>query len=265
MKTWMFALLESMIALLGLAAYFWADNIPVATTAAVLVAVLGISQSLISAYKKRQLDDYQDRQFLKSLGVVDDQLQELLDGLIDPPKPHNPSVRATLRSCFGKAATQLIRDYEQTIKAIADNDPDADEIAEQFAADVDPWAVGSYLQGLSALAANKIEAAHAHFTTATEAQSSWVTPWLAWATTAYRQKLWGEIRERHPHINGMELLPYDCGDEISFLKLSEVQRQELAEEFQLASTSLGNYYAIAELLRSKDQIADSREEFKKAA
>ena len=63
----------------------------------------------------------------------------------------------------------------------------------------------------------------------------------------------------------MELLPYDAGDEGSFLKLSEDERNALADRFQRAAASLGNYIAIAEYCRSKEQIAASRDELKKVA
>lgn len=49
----------------------------------------------------------------------------------------------------------------------------------------------------------------------------------------------------------MELLPYGAGDETTFLELSEEEHEELIDQFQLAASSFGNYYAIAEYCNSK--------------
>ena len=61
MKIWLFALSQSVIALLGLAAFFLADNVLLATLAAVMAALLGISQPFIAAHKSLKLEIYQQR------------------------------------------------------------------------------------------------------------------------------------------------------------------------------------------------------------
>lgn len=265
MKIWLFALLQSAIAALGLAAYFLADNIVIATAAAVMAAAVAIAQPLISARKQQKIGAYHDRQFAKSLRGVSKQVKSLLNDCIEPPLPHRESVAIGLRSAFQQDANKLLAQYDAAVEAISSGDADAADLATEFADAVDPWSVGPYLQGLAQLNAGDSEAAYDYFSAAKEAQSSWVAPWLGWATTAFRLGRVAEISEQHPHMNGVNLLPYDAGDERTFLKLSEEVREGLGEQFQQAATALGNYYAIAELSKSKDQITDSHEEFKRVA
>jgi len=265
MKTWLFALLESTIALIGLVAYFWADNVLLATSAAVVAASLAVAKPLFSANKERKLEAYRDRQYEKSLESVDEHLNELLNDTIDPPLPHRATIVAVIQHCFPREASLLIEQYDRTVQAISDGSSEAETLAAQYAEQVSPWSVGAYLQGLAALAIGTVVDAHMHFSAATEEQANWLAPWLGWATAAYRQGLYNEIREKHPHMCGVELLPYDAGDEHSFLQLSEDEREELTNLFQQAATSLGNFYAIAEYCRSKEQIAVSQAEMKKVA
>jgi len=265
MKTWLFALVQSAIAALGLVAYFWADNVAVASAAAVLAALVAIAQPLISAHKQQKLGAYQDRQFAKSLRGVDKQVKELLKDVIEPPLPHRATVAAGLHSAFSHEAAELLAQYDAAIEAISNCDAEAPAIAEEFADAVDPWSAGPYLQGLAALSSRNTEAAYEFFSAAKNAQSAWISPWIGWATTAYRLGRIDEIREGHPHINGVELLPYGAGDEQTFISLGEDDREELTAKFQQAATALANYYAIAEYMHSKEQIATSRDEFKRVA
>ena len=130
---------------------------------------------------------------------------------------------------------------------------------------VKPWSLGAYLLGLTAWSAGDTALAHRHFCIAKEQQPSWILPWLGWAASAHQQARWDELRGEHPHVCGVELLPYDAGDEATFIGLSADDREELTDSFQRAATSLGNYYTIAELSNSKQQMASSREEYKKVA
>jgi hypothetical protein len=265
MKTWLFALLESAIALIGLVAYFWADNIILATSAAMVAASLAVAKPLLSANKERKLEAYRDRQYEKSLETVDEQLNDLLKETIDPAVPHRATVVAVIHRRFPVEAALLIDQYDRTVHAISAGSAESETLAAQFADKVAPWSAGTYLQGLAALATGEVVDAHAHFLAATREQANWISPWLGWATAAYRQGLWNEIRENHPHLCGVELLPYGAGDENSFLKLTEAEREQLTSQFQQAATSLGNYYAIAEYCRSKEQIAVSQAEIKQVA
>ncbi len=265
MKTWLFAVLESVIALLGLAAYLFADNVVLTASAVAAAACLGVFQSLSSARQKTRLDAFQEQQFQKSVGAVDEQLQTLQEELIPPPWPHHPTVSAVLRSRFGEQACSLLEEYDRLVEAVAVGRTKAETLTNEFADKVADWSVGPYLQGLVCLMNEKVGPAREHFLAAQEAQSTWIAPWLGWATAAARQGRWDEIREQHPHLNGVEMLPYDAGDEQSFIALDEQERETVTDSFQQAARSLGNYYTIAELSRSKGQMFDSRAEFKKAA
>lgn len=265
MKIWLFALVQSAIAALGLVAYFWGENMILASAAAVLAAVVAIAQPLLSARKQQQFTAYHNRQFTQSMRGVSKQVKSLLKETIDPPLPHRESVAVGLRLAFPHEAKALLADYDAAVHAVSAGRSEAAELAADFADATDPWSVGPYLQGLAALGTGQIEKAHEHFSTAREAQTSWVAPWLGWATTAYRLGRIDEICEQHPHINGIDLLPYDCGDEQTFLQIDEAAREELGSRFQKAAQALGNYYTIAELSRSKEQINRSHEEFKQVA
>ena len=265
MKTWLFALLQSIIASLGLAAYFLADNLILVTLAVLLAGVLGITQPIVAAHQSRRREAYQELQYQNSVQEVDGHLQELLNALIDPPLPHRATVAVGLRARFGEDAPSLLNEYDKVANALAVGDAQLESLVTAFADRVSPWSVGSYLQGLAALAQGQRKLAHQRFVATTENQPSWISPWLGWATAAYQQGSWEEIRQNHPHLGGVELLPYDAGDESTFLELSEDERSALTAQFQQAATSLGNYYAIAEYCRSKDQLAASRDELKKVA
>ena len=265
MKIWIFALLEAGLAALGLAAYFLADNWYLTTAAVVVAALVGIAQPFLSAHKARKLTAYQDQQWDKSLDSVDDQLQGLLAEVIEPPLPHSATAKIHLQQQFAERADELIAAYDQLAQAINTNAEEATELAEQFSTAADFSPIAPYLQGLVALQSGDAESAFALFCAAKDRQSTWILPWLGWATAAWRCGKIEELRKNHPHICGVELLPYGCGDETSFIKLNEVEREELTSAFQEAARSLGNYYTIGEYCHSKQQIETSREEYKKVA
>ncbi len=172
MKIWLFALMQSMIALMGLTAYFLADDLVLATTAAILAAVLGISHPLIAAHKGRKLEIYRDQQYQNSLDSVDEQLQELLDKSIDPPLPHRATIAVALRNRFGEQATELLDQYDRVVQAVAAGSPESESLATHLADKVAPWSVGAYLQGIAALATGNVDQAHAKFSDAKQQQSS---------------------------------------------------------------------------------------------
>ena len=83
------------------------------------------------------------------------------------------------------ASTQPDPDvFDAAVQAISTGDAEAASLAHQFADAVDPWSVGPYLQGLAAMAGKNVETAHEYFSTAKDAQSNWVSPWLGWAWSA---------------------------------------------------------------------------------
>lgn len=265
MKTWMFALLEALIAALGLAAYFLADNIVLASSAVVMAAALGIAQPLLAAHKSRKFTAFQDRQHEKSVAAIDDQINGLAADLIAPPLPHRATVAALLRKRLGDEADGLLQEYDDLARAIETQQPDAVRMSGWLSSHLGSEALGEHLQGLAAFAADDLETAHRHFFAATESQPQWIAPWLGWAASAFQLRLWNEISERHPHLHGFDIQPYDVGDETTFVELSEVEREELVAEFQAAAAALMNYNALVEIERSKEKMAESREEWKKVA
>lgn len=265
MKLWLFALLQSIIAALGLAAFFWADNVVLASGAAIMAALLGIAQPLIAACKGRRLEDYQDRQFLNSMDAVDRQIADLLQDAIAPPVPHRASLVLAAQERFGERCVEVVQLYDQTCEAIAAGTTEAAELARRFEHQVTPWSAGHYLKGLEALQRADPGAALRHFCDAKDEQPSWILPWLGWAMAAYRLADWERLRTEHPHICGVELMPYGVGNESTFVTLTEEERAALTDQFQDVARSLGNYYTVAELSAAKQRSTVSREEYKRVA
>ena len=121
------------------------------------------------------------------------------------------------------------------------------------------------MEGLAALAMGDLNAARRFFEEATQLNSSWVMPWLGWATVCYEQQDYATLAREHPHINGVELLCYDCGDEEIFVELSGTERESLSELYQQTATALGNYYAAAEIAKSREKHVQMHEEMRRVA
>lgn len=265
MKTWMFALLEALIAALGLAAWFLADNIVIASVAAIAAAALGIAQPLLAARRSLRLGRFQDRQYRKALAGIDGTLSDLDAELIAPPLPHRATVAALLQQRLGDEADALLGEYDDLTRAIETQQPDAVRMSAWLSSHLGSEALGEHLQGLATYAVDDLESAHQHFSAATQAQPGWISPWLGWAASAYQLRLWDEIGERHPHLHKVDMQPFDVGDESTFLQLSKTERDELVAQFQAAATALMNYNALVEIGRSKEQMNATRDEWKKVA
>lgn len=265
MKTWLFALVQSIIAAMGIVAYFWADNVSLATTAVLLAAIVGIAQPLLAAHKDHKLTSYHQRQWDRSIDTVDDQLKTLLADVIEPPLPHRASVSLVLNKHVGERAGKLMNNYDAVVTAIGQRSDQSPRQAERFAQQITTSAIGDYLRGLAVLGAGHPDLACKHFESARDAQSQWILPWLGWATALYQQGRYDQLRTQHPHITGVELLPYGAGDENTFLELTNSERDELTELFQQVAVSLGSYYTIAEFCVAKKDIAASHEEYRKVA
>jgi hypothetical protein len=265
MKTWTFALLEALIAALGLAAYFLADDMVLASSSAILAAALGIAQPLLAARRSQRFGAFQERQHQKSVDAIDRQLDELSADLIPPPLPHRATVAALLRTRLGDEADALLHEYDELIHAIQTQQPDAVRRAGWLSSHLGSEALEEHLQGLAAFAVDDLETAHRHFSAATRVQPAWIAPWLGWAASAYQLQLWDEITDRHPQMHGCDLQPYDVGDESTFLQLSAGDREELVPRFQDAAQALINYHALVEIGRSKQQMKETRDAWKKVA
>ena len=262
---WMVVLLQSMIAVAGLAAYFFGNNFWLAVIAAGSVASLGIAQQLMGAKNQKNLDEWDDDQHEKTLVISSGYEEEALEGVIPPPLPHRPTVSAFLELAgLGNSNEQLQR-YDDLITDICDANEDCLYQAAAFSAELTGNVLGVALEGLAALAARDLDKARGFFEEATQLNSSWAMPWLGWATVCYQQGDFKTIAAQHPHINGVELLCYDCGDEEVFMQLAESERESLAELYQQTVTALGNYYAAAEMAKSRQSSEQTHEELRKVA
>lgn len=264
-KVWMVILLQSMIAVAGLVAYFIGNNFWLAGLAAGSAAALGIAQPLMGARKQKKLDECRDDQYEKSLTVIGGYEEETLEGVIPPPLPHRPTVSAFLELAgLGNSNEQLQR-YDDLIADICDANEDCPYQAAAFSAELTGNVLGVALEGLAALAVGDLDKARSFFEEATQLNSSWAMPWLGWVSVCYQQGDFETIAAEHPHINGVELLCYDCGDEEVYMQLAESERESLTELYQQTSTALGNYYAAAEMAKSRQSYEQTHEELRKAA
>ena len=264
-KIWLFALLQSLIAVVGLGAWFYADNALIAGGAAIAAAGLGVFQPLYGAWKHRQREEWADGQRKKTLDIVDSHIDSALEEVIAPPMPHRPTVAAFLRLAgLGDPDEQLQR-YDDVVKLIDQADGDCADEAAAFCVELMGNVLGVTLEGLAALALGRHEDALKYFREATLLHSGWALPWLGWATVCYEQGKFEELAAKHPHINGVELLCYDCGDEDVFMELSPAEREGLSALFQQTATALGNYYAAAEMAKSRQQQIESHEEYRRVA
>jgi len=264
-KLWLFALLQSFIVVAGLAAYFYGNSVWLAGLAAGSAAVLGIVQPLAGAWKQRKRDDWQDEQHDKTLSVTGGHMDDALEGVIPPPLPHRPTVAAFLELAgLGNSNEQLQR-YDDLVADIRDADPDCPYQAAAFSAELTGNVLGVALEGLAALAVGNPDEARRVFEEAMQLNSSWAMPWLGWATVCYQQGDYKTLADQHPHINGVELLCYDCGDEEVFMQLADSERESLADLYQQTATALGNYYAAAELAKSRQASEQAHEELRRVA
>ena len=126
-------------------------------------------------------------------------------------------------------------------------------------------AVASHLCGLADFARKDWRAAQQHFKHATSVRPAWVAPWLGWAAATFQLQEYDILSGEHPHLTGVEMLPYDSGDEKTFLAIAEPEREELVELFQATAKSLGNYYTMAEICRSKQRMIATQAELQKVA
>lgn len=265
MKIWLFGLLQSLIAVTGLAAYFYADNLLLTGIAVGSATVLGVAQPLLGARKQKKLEGSPHEQCVKTLSVIGGDVDDQLEGVIPPPLPHRATVAAFLElASLGDPCEQLQR-YDDLIEDIREADENCAFQAAAFSAELTGNVLGVAMEGLAALALGKLDKARRFFEEATQLNSRWAMPWLGWATVCYQQGDYETLAMQHPHINGVELLSYDCGDEEVFLQLSESDRETLLGLYQQTATALGNYYAAAEIAKSRQSCRQTHEELRHAA
>lgn len=264
-KVWLFALLQSIIAAAGLAAYFYANNLVLAGIAAGSAAILGIAQSLRGGWNHQQPDNRRDRQHVETLSVISVPEDDALDGVIPPPFPHRPTVAAFLKLAGLGDSTEQLQSYDDLVEDIQNANAGCTYQAANFCEELTGNVLGVAMEGLAALAVGDSDKARRFFEEATQLKSSWALPWLGWAAVCYQQRDYQTLAAQHPHINGVELLCYDCGDEDVFLQLAESEQESLSELYQQTTTALGNYYAAAEIAKSRETGLQTHNELRKAA
>lgn len=264
-RIWLFALIQSLIAAAGLAAWFYAESVLLAGIAAASAAVLGVAQPFLCAWKQKKLEDWRDRQHVKTLSAIGGHVDEALAGVIPPPMPHRPTVAVFFELAGLDDPSELLLQYDDLVDTIRDVDRDCTSRAAAFSAELTGNVLGVALEGLAALAVGELERSRKFFEEATQLNSSWAMPWLGWATVCYQLGDYETLAAEHPHTNGVELLCYDCGDEDVFLRLSESERGTLEELYHQTATALGNYYAAAEIAKSRQSYQQTREELRHVA
>ena len=262
---WLFGLLQIFIAVFGLAAYFYVHSLLLTGIAAVSATILGMSHPLLSARKQKTLKESRDKQCIQTLSVVPGGVNEQLEGPIAPPPPHRATVAVFLELAGLGNSRELLRQYDDLVTDICEADKDCVVQAAVFSAELTGNVLGVAMEGLAALALGDLGKARHFFEEATQLNSSWAMPWLGWAATCFQQGDYETLALQHPHINGVELLNYDCGDEEVFLQLSQSDRENLLDLCQQTTTALGNYYAAAEFARSRQTRPQTKDELHPAA
>ena len=264
-KISLFGLIQSLIVVAGLAACFYANNFVLVGIAAGLAVVWRVVGPLSGTGKQKKLEGLRDQQRVKTLAVIDGGADVQLEGVIPPPFPHRATVAAFLELAnLGDPGEQLQR-YDDLIEGIREADEDCAFQAAAFSTELTGNVLGVAMEGLAALALGNLDKAQRFFEEATQLNRSWVMPWLGWATVCYQQGDYETLAMQHPHINEVELLSYDCGDEQVFLRLSESDRESLLGLYQQTVTALGNYYAAAEIAKSRQSHQQTHEELHRAA
>ncbi len=264
LKTWLFAVLEASLALVGLAAYFWANNPTVAATAAILAAIFGIAQPMMAARAEHKRQAWIDRNYDKSIDTIESESAELVEGSIEPPLPHRPSLLARFQN-DSEQRPAWVSHYDE----IVDHLNCSRQIEPQQLQSLDQHLgcpeVIDYLQGLLAYREQRFNQATQHFRSASEQNPAWVSPWLGWSAAMFRDGKFIQLANEHPHVNSVEMLPYDVGNETTFLAIAEHERDSLVNDFQEAAVALGNYYAAAQLEKSKQEVLEAQQEYRKVA
>lgn len=266
MKIWLFAVVQSSIALVGFTAYFYAGIPIVAAAAGVLAVIIVIAQVLLSAKSRVLSDGGREPEQPKILKKIDAGDSNGSTELTDPPLPHRSTVAVLCREAFPDAADDLLARYDEVIAAIEEKSEDAERGADCLAADLPSESLGHYLCGLGALAQDNDEGARDYFAAATTAQSDWAEAWLGWAAACYRLEEFAELVTEHPSACGVKLAPCDCGNEAIRSTLPESDRAELATRFKQTSVALKSYAAAAKnMRRSRRAKPESQQERRKSA
>lgn len=266
MKIWLFALVQSMIALVGATAYFYAEIPSVAAAAGVLAGGVAIAQMLLAAKNRPRTGDGEAPERTKIIKTFDPGHSSAPAELADPPLPHRPTVESQFRAACPETADDLLARYDEVIAAIEEKSEDAERGADCLAPDLPNESLGHYLCGLGALAQENDEGAREYFAAAITAQSSWAEAWLGWAAACYRLEEFAELTTEHPRARGIELLPYDCGQKEIASTLSESDRAELDSRFKQTSSALKDYVAAAKrMMKSRRAKSDSHQKRRKSA
>jgi hypothetical protein len=251
MKLWLFALVQSLIALVGVTACFYAEIPTLAAAAAVLAVVVAIAQLMFTSQKRRPTGSARSRQNANSRNSPDDRANETPANAACPPLPHRATVEALCREASSQTADVLLARYDEVIAAIEAHSEDAERGADCLAPDLPSEALGQYLCGLGALAQENDEAARDYFAAATRAQSTWAEAWHGWAAACSRLEEFSDLYENHPRNRGVDLLPFDCGNERIAQTLSAEDRSELTARFKQSAAALGSLHATAKKAKSR--------------
>jgi len=257
-KTWIFVLTQSVIAATGISAWMSIGDVRIAGVAAAAVTALGIVRLFLARRKSAQRGVWADGQQMKTLPIVDRHVEcsvrqptdEPVAEMIAPPMPHRPTVAAFLELAgLGDPDDQLER-YDELVAMIERADDDCADEAASFCEELTGNVLGVTLEGLAALALGRQDDALKYFREATLLHSGWALPWLGWATVCHANGNFVELATRHPLTTGVELRPYDCGDEDVFVELKEADRPGLASLFEQTVAALKRYHNTAENQRS---------------
>ncbi|MGI9517788.1 MAG: hypothetical protein ACR2NP_12125 [Pirellulaceae bacterium] len=261
-KHWL-TIAEVGIAVIGLVGWILSSNIYVAVAAAVLMFVFGVTKPIMDARKSRRTQQYVERQFDRAESHVASEIAELVEKLPQPDVPPRELVHAMMVQCCGSQAAEQMEIYDDFAGYIAagQSPMDDNEATSRF---MQP----EILQQLKAIALYQMDdlaAAAAGFRSNTQVHPEWAAAWYGWLLCEFRQGNMQVVMDNNPQLSGIEWQPYAPGDQDCFLAMDEYDREEMITGYQVAMRGIGDLYAAASMHLGRQQIAESRDEYREAA
>ncbi len=261
-KHWL-TIAEIGIAAVGLVGWMLSSNIYVAVAAAVLMFLFGVAKPIMDARKSARTQQYVDQQFDEAASRVDAEISALLENLPQPDVPPRELVQAMMQQCCGSQATEQMQIYDELLDNLAAGQQplNGDNAAAQF---MQP----EILQQLEAIALyhhDDLAAAAEGFRSNTQVHPEWAAAWYGWLLCELRQGHVQVVMENNPQLQGIEWQPCAPGDQECFLAMDEYDREEMITGYQVAMRGIGDLYAAASLQQGRQQIVQSREEYREAA
>lgn len=263
MKKHWFTIVEVGVAVVGLVGWVLSNNIYVAMGAAIVMFGFGVTKPILDARKAARAKRYANQQFEKAESQIDEQLETLLAELPRPIVPLRAVVQVMMERQFFSDAAQQLYIYDAVIDALASGSTLIE--IERLINQLQLPTISQQLKGIVALRFSAYADAAAIFHDVARRKPDWADAWFGWLLCEFAQGHNEVVLQNNPQLTGVDLLPFAPADEDCFIALDEVNREQLVTGFQSTLRGIGDLYAAAALRQSREQVSQSREEYRKAA